>query len=141
MDIIKSFTEALKGDLGQQIGKDTIDRPYTFEDFEKWKNYFKEKGLYKEIAEKEIAEQTIPTLCEFIYTLSQYFPTLAYYFLSKILFGILTLKFSTTEKQKEMYFDKLVEEELFATFASKELESGFELKRMKRLHVKQRIVG
>lgn len=133
MDIIKSFTEALKGDLGQQIGKDTIDRPYTFEDFEKWKNYFKEKGLYKEIAEKEIAEQTIPTLCEFIYTLSQYFPTLAYYFLSKILFGILTLKFSTTEKQKEMYFDKLVEEELFATFASKELESGFELKRMETI--------
>ena len=129
MDSVKSCTEALKGDLGQQIAKDTIDRPYTSEDFKKWENYFKEKGLYKEIAKKEIAEETIPALGEFIYTLSQYFPTLACYFLSKILFGILTLKFSTTDRQKEMYLDKLVVGDLFATFASKELESGFEIGR------------
>ncbi|WP_424650149.1 acyl-CoA dehydrogenase family protein [Carnobacterium jeotgali] len=130
VNIITSCTEDLKGYLGQEIAKDTIARPYTSEDFQKWKNYFKEKGLYKEIAEKEIAEETIPALCEFIYTLSQYFPTLACYFMSKILFGILTLKFSTTDRQKEMYLAKLVEGDLFATFASKELESGFELKRM-----------
>jgi len=130
MDIIESFTQALQGDLGQEIKENTIDRPYTYEDFKKWENYFKEKGLYKEIAEKKITEQNIPALCEFIYTLSQYFPSLSYYFLSKILFGILALKFSATEEQKEKYLDKLVEEDLFATFASKELEAGFELRKM-----------
>ncbi|WP_232219596.1 acyl-CoA dehydrogenase family protein [Carnobacterium pleistocenium] len=137
MAIIESFTQALQGDLGQKIKKDTIDRSYTYEDFQKWKNYFKEKGLFKEIAEKKMAEQNIPALCEFIYTLAQYFPSLSYYFLSKILFGILALKFSATEKQKEMYLDKLVEEDLFATFASKELEAGFELRRMQTVAIKE----
>lgn len=137
MDIIESCTQELKGDLGRQIEKDTIDGPYTSEDFQKWENYFKEKGLYKEIAEKEIAEQNIPALCEFIYTLSQYFSALAYYMLSKILFGILTLKFAGTEKQNELYLDKLVEGDLFATFASKELESGFEIKRMESIARKE----
>lgn len=137
MDLIESLTQALQGDLGQEIRKDTIDRPYTYEDFQKWENYFKEKGLYKDIAEKKMTEQNIPALCEFIYTLSQYFPSLSYYFLSKILFGILALKFSSTEKQKEKYLDKLVEDDLFATFASKELEAGFELRKMQTVARKE----
>lgn len=137
MDIIESFTQALRGDLGQEIRKNTIDRSYTHEDFKKWELYFKEKGLYKEIAEKEISEQNIPALCEFIYTLSQYFPSLAYYFLSIILFGILALKFSATEDQKEKYLDRLVKDSLFATFTSKELEAGFELRKMQTIARKE----
>ena len=137
MDTFESFTQELKGKTGQRIKEDTIDRVHTLEDFKKWENYFKDRGLYKEIAEKEMSEQNIPALCDFIYTLAQSFPSLSYYFLSKFLFGIFTLKYYASQTQKAMYLDELIEEDFFATFASKELEAGFELKRMQTVAKKE----
>lgn len=137
MDIFESLTQELKGEIGRKIKEDTIDRADTFEDFQKWEQYFKDKGLYKEIADKEMSEQNVPALGEFIYTLAQYYPSLSYYFISKFLFGIFTLKYYASKQQQDMYVDHLVEGDLFATFASKELEAGFELKRMQTVAKKE----
>lgn len=137
MDIFESLTQELKGEIGRKIKEDTIDRADTFEDFQKWEQYFKDKGLYKEIADKEMSEQNVPALGEFIYTLAQYYPSLSYYFVSKFLFGIFTLKYYASKQQQDMYVDHLVEGDLFATFASKELEAGFELKRMQTVAKKE----
>lgn len=137
MDTFESFTQELKRETGQKIKKDTIDRSETVEDFQKWEQYFKDKGLYKEIADKEMSEQNVPAMAEFIYTLAQYYPSLSYYFISKFLFGIFTLKYYASTKQQDKYLDPLVAGDLFATFASKELEAGFELKRMQTVSVEK----